>query len=325
MADKTGIQWSDATWNPVTGCEKVSPGCAHCYAESVALRFWAKTQPPTIIPTVEGETTRPRIFTDVRCHDDRLSQPLRWTKPRKIFVNSMSDLFHDSVADEFIDQVFAVMAMAPQHTFQVLTKRADRMQKYLTDKRTQPAVVTSMNCPEWIPTGRGFLRLPRGWPLQNVWLGVSVENQYWADKRIPLLLETPAAIRFVSYEPALGPIDFRDWLKIFRNDHVVDESGASYNSLDWVIIGGESGKSARPFNVEWLAQTIAACREAGVACFAKQLGANPVVTEGSALAKLVQAQTRRVCDCGEIGLRDSHGGDQDEWPPQWRLREFPTR
>jgi hypothetical protein len=147
MGDKTGIEWTEATWNPTTGCDKVSPGCAHCYAEGVADRLWA-TQYPAVMPDGTSVNavpvhiaeeyqreglTRPRAFTDVQCHEDRLDQPLRWKKPRKVFVNSMSDLFHEDVPDAFIDRVFAVMALAPQHTFQILTKRAERMRAYLGD------------------------------------------------------------------------------------------------------------------------------------------------------------------------------------------------
>jgi protein gp37 len=159
MASK--IQWTDETWNPVTGCTKVSPGCAHCYAEQVSLRFWAKTQPPVLVATPEGETARPRAFTDVQCHEDRLEQPLRWKRARKIFVNSMSDLFHEDVPDEFIDRVFAAMALAPQHIFQVLTKRADRMRSYLSrmtfgqsiisEPSAYKRIVEAMDMPAWLP------------------------------------------------------------------------------------------------------------------------------------------------------------------------------
>ncbi|BBZ65791.1 hypothetical protein MINS_12200 [Mycolicibacterium insubricum] len=182
MSDKTAIEWTDATWNPVTGCTKVSPGCDHCYAETIAERF-------------RGGPAYPNGF-DITLRPHKLDQPLRWKRPRRIFVNSMSDLFHDSVPDEYIAQVFAVMALAPRHTFQLLTKRHARMRSLV---------------------GRGLLDLVDQtgakvelWPLPNVWLGVSTENQQWADIRIPALLDTPAAVRWISAEPLLGPIDLTD-------------------------------------------------------------------------------------------------------------------
>lgn len=227
----TAIQWCDETWNIVTGCTKVSPGCAFCYIERT---------PPF---RIEG-----RRFvngaTGVRLHPERLDIPLRWRKPRRIFVNSLSDLFHEEVPDEFIDRVFATMAICgaqrqtckagtrcqhdeergcwmqgdgrelPIHTFQVLTKRPERMRAYLSDQDRFQRIVDVGNDPEW------HMRWEEpedmidgvGWPLPNVWLGVSVENQRMADERIPLLLETPAAVRFLSVEPLLGPVDLRPYI-----------------------------------------------------------------------------------------------------------------
>jgi protein gp37 len=162
MADKSAIEWTDATWNPVTGCTKVSPGCDHCYAERVTERWQGKGS-----------------FNRVVLHEDRLSKPLKWRKPRRVFVNSMSDLFHDDVPDAYIAEVFSVMARAPQHTFQVLTKRHGRMRSLLNRGSFRDNLAT------WC----------RPWPLPNVWLGVSVEDQKWADVRVPALLDTPAAVR----------------------------------------------------------------------------------------------------------------------------------
>jgi protein gp37 len=174
MADKTGIQWTEATWNPLAGCSVVSPGCTNCYAMREAggrlkssAKFAGLTEPSKAGPVWTGE---------VRLWERVLDQPVRWTKPRRIFVNSMSDLFHESVPDEWIDRVFAVMALCPQHTFQVLTKRADRMRDYCSSPYNGVA-------------------LSFKWPLPNVWLGVSVEDQARADGRIPRLLDTPAAVR----------------------------------------------------------------------------------------------------------------------------------
>ena len=195
MSDRTSIEWTDATWNPVTGCDEVSPGCDHCYAKTLAERF---------------RGTPGHYFEngfDVQLRPERLTQPLRWKKPRRIFVNSMSDLFHKDVPDEFIAKVFAVMGGAEQHTFQVLTKRHGRMRSLLSSNDFRCLVFD-----EWFQLRSQGL-VPKGgplvlnyWPTRNVWLGVSVENQQWANTRIPALLDTPAAVRFLSCEPLLGPV-----------------------------------------------------------------------------------------------------------------------
>ncbi len=233
MSDKSGIEWTDATWNPTTGCVKVSAGCKFCYAKHKA---W-----PRLAAMSTGVYTG-RKFEDVQVHPERLDQPLRWTKPRMIFVNSMSDLFHEDIPDEFIKRVFSVMAMADQHIFQVLTKRPMRMRDFMREWAAAPhpgRAATSLN-------GRLF-------PLTNVWLGVSVENQETADERIPLLLETPAAVRWLSCEPLLGPID------LFHR-----------NLLNWVVVGGESGPKARPMDEGWCRKILADCQEWGVPFLFKQ-------------------------------------------------------
>ncbi len=168
MPDKSAIEWTDATWNPVTGCTKISPGCAHCYAEAITLRFRRGG------PFLPGKTT-------IQLHYDRLDAPAKWRAPRLVFVNSMSDLFHDEVPFDFVEKIFVTMEAHPRHTFQILTKRPERMVEYV----------------DW--TGGAQ------WP-DNVWAGVSVENQYWADRRIPLLRKVPARIRFLSCEPLLKPL-----------------------------------------------------------------------------------------------------------------------
>ena len=305
MGDKTGIAWTDATWNPVTGCTKVSAGCKHCYAERVFPRAYAGQTIDVALPP-EGAwrnpemAKRPRRFTDVMTHPDRLDQPLRWRKPRRVFVNSMSDLFHDDVPDAFIAQVFAVMAGAWQHTFQILTKRPERMHRLIDSEvfyeAFSRAVYELFDDPgasaDW-------------WPLPNVWLGVSVEDQATADQRIPLLLETPAALRFVSYEPALGPVDFvravnqLDWLS---------PASLTPGGIDWIIVGGESGPNARPFDVDWARNTIRQCRASGVACFVKQLGANPWFDRANDYA----------CE-----LDHRAGADMAEWPVDLRVQEWP--
>ncbi len=341
---KTKIQWTDAVWNPVTGCTKVSPGCAHCYAETVAGRFWA-----TQYPLVDRETVKkggilsdidvgPRKFTDVRCHPDRLEEPLKWRKPRRVFVNSMSDLFHEDVPAGFIDRVFAVMALAPQHTFQLLTKRADRMRDYVNGLGGRLGELWDLtNQPTWVelPAGRSFPRYPENWPLPNVWAGVSVENQRFADERIPLLLQTPAAIRFVSYEPALGPVDFvlrlrhdyyQDALRGFTDNGTWSGSRSVAPKLDWVIVGGESGTKARPCDVAWIRSVLQQCRAAGVACFTKQLGAFVISSDGD---DWIGHRGEMVATGNGLEIRwrilyrDRKGGDPAEWPEDLRVREYP--
>ena len=249
MSDKTAIEWTDATWNPVTGCTKASAGCDHCYAETFAER-WRGT------PGHYFENG-----FDVQLRPDKLDQPLRWTKPRRIFVNSMSDLFHDQVPDEYIARVFAVMALAPQHTFQLLTKRHGRMRSLLRSNEFRGAVAREASDragePPFEPCPT-FHRVRSGWPLPNVWLGVSVENQQWADIRIPALIDTPAAVRFLSCEPLLGPVVLK---------------GPSVGfGIDWVIVGGESGRGARPMHPDWARSLRDQCHTAGVPFLFKQWG-----------------------------------------------------
>lgn len=270
MADKTGIEWTDVTWNPVTGCAKVSAGCKHCYAE----RNWGRLQH---LPAYAG-----RAFTDVATHADRLLQPLRWKRPRRIFVNSMSDLFHQDIHDDFIGMVFRTMARAPQHTFQVLTKRAERMQHLLTH-----------------PKMRGFVG-DAPWPLPNVWIGVSVEDQATADERIPLLLDTPAAVRWISAEPLLGPVDLSPaYLPCPNAEYVImdpetggyeccsscDYTGISDEiGIDWVVVGGESGPKARPMHPAWARSLRDQCADAAVPFLFKQWGEwQPVHPSGAAI------------------------------------------
>ena len=301
----TSIEWTDRVWNPVTGCTKVSPGCKHCYAETIADRFWA-TQYPKVEFCAE-QASRPRRFTDVWTHEDRLLEPLSWRKPSKVFVNSMSDLFHEDVPDEFIDRVFAVMAIAHWHTFQVLTKRAARMRAYMTALGRRDRVVAA---------GIRMLRdygkagtVDRLQALPNVWLGVSVEDQPRADERIPLLLQTPAAVRFISAEPLLGLVDIYQYLGGGRNP-----IGPAYGGkgLDWVIVGGESGPKSRPFDVAWARLIVQQCQAAGVACFVKQMGANWREHSPNGDPGLIQWTTR-----------DRKGGDPNEWSEDLRVREFP--
>lgn len=327
------IEWTDETWNPVRGCSRVSPGCNNCYAMRQAHR--------SDVPggAYEGLTILRRGRVDwtgrARLVPELLAAPLRWTRPRRVFVNSMSDLFHESLTRDEIAGVFAAMALACHHTYQVLTKRAARMR----------AILETLSLDECLKAllALGFMDLnlhssrvlaalpqdspfrPRSnapiWPLPNVWLGVSVEDQARADERIPLLLETPAAVRFVSAEPLLGPLHFRRWLtrpprelahRIAANlsaasgrKHMV--LGPPDAALDWVIVGGESGHGARPCDLVAVRSVVEQCASAGVPCFVKQLGADPI--DGTA-------------GC-EVHLRSPKGGDPSEWPAELRVREWP--
>lgn len=244
MGDKTGIEWTDATWNPVTGCSKVSEGCRNCYAERVFPRAYGTE----------------RKFSDVRCHEDRLDKPLRWKKLRRIFVNSMSDLFHEDVPALFIRSVFTTMAIAKQHTFQVLTKRPQRMMKVLSDWEREGVT----------------LREGCGVQLPNVLIGVSVEDQRTADERIPLLLQTPAAVRWISAEPLLGPINLSHITEptCFYFNALSKKEGIAFRAtgLDWVVCGGESGPGARPCHPQWVRSLRDQCQGAGVPFFFKQWG-----------------------------------------------------
>jgi protein gp37 len=218
MSDKSAIEWTDATWNPVTGCTKVSPGCKHCYAETFAERWRG----------VPGHPYEQGF--DLRLWPERLGAPLTWKTPRMIFVNSMSDLFHEEVPDEFIERVFRVMVDAPRHTFQVLTKRAGRLSAW-------------------------HARHSEFWLVPNIWLGVSVEDRRFGLPRIPLLGTVRSSVRFLSIEPLLE-----------------DLGTLPLANVDWVIVGGESGRGARPMRLEWASSIRDQCRDAGVPFFFKQWG-----------------------------------------------------
>jgi protein gp37 len=253
MSTNSAIEWTDATWNPVTGCSKVSAGCTNCYAERLSHRFKWTDKPWNAAYAAEN----------VKLHPERLEEPLRWRKPRKVFVNSMSDLFHEQVPFEFIARVFDIMAQTPEHTYQILTKRPARMKEFIE---------------QYVPENLA------PYPLPNVWLGVSVENQQAADERIPLLLQTSAAVRFLSCEPLLGPVNLEKYfdpsglcgtcgdynLSCWCQSFPMDEHG--YVKIDWVIVGGESGPNARPMHPDWVRSLRDQCKAAGVAFLFKQWG-----------------------------------------------------
>lgn len=295
------MEWTDATWNPVRGCTRVSPGCGGpgphggCYAEELAGRFSginSKTgQPMWGHGFAETRNGVHRWTGKVALIEDKLLAPLHWRAPMKIFVNSTSDLFHEKLPDEAIDRVFAVMAVASHHTFQILTKRPERMWLYMTNVEREAlwmnAVANLMEKLGLRDDQVPILRRREPWlPLPNVWLGTSVEDQERADERIPALIDTSAAVRFISAEPLLGPIDLTElpshWdgedrplmrLNALRGVHkcgpaVVDATA----KLDWVIAGGESGDTARPMHPEWARALRDQCTAAGVPFFFKQWG-----------------------------------------------------
>jgi len=276
MSQHSAIGWTEATWNPVTGCSHVSPGCEHCYAETLSLRIgWSK------LPW-----TNQNAAENVKLHEKRLIEPLRWKSPQRVFVNSMSDLFHELVPDGFVDKVFAVMALARQHDFQVLTKRPERMRDYC--RALDNEACSRLGEAAFLVAGdracQGISNLfelaapDDAYPFNNIWLGTSVEDQRRADERIPVLLETPAAVRFISAEPLLGPLDLSDYLHpscecelsnpvipVYQHDEACP---AGAGSLDWVILGGETGREYRPMNPEWAENLAAQC--IGIPLFAKQ-------------------------------------------------------
>ena len=309
MSLDTGIEWTDVTWNPIRGCSRVSEGCRNCYAELQAARFSGPGLPfEGLARRVNG---RAAWTGKVRFVPKKLAEPLHWKKPRNVFVNSMSDLFHEKLSDEQIAAVFGVMAQCPQHTWQVLTKRPERAERWFlwVARRGQPDVECFAAAGSLLPGGDG-LRLPyrrAPWPLGNVHLGVSVEDPPTAEERLSVLLRCPAAVRWASYEPALAGVDFEPWLVP--------------GGLDWVVVGGESGPYARPFDLDWARQVVAQCRAASIPCFVKQLGSLPVETylyqaPGEPLPTLHMARYM---------FRHSHGGDPAEWPEGLRVRQFPAK
>ncbi len=257
----TAIEWADKVWNPLLGCERVSSGCDRCYAITTAT-IRAGNPHPRVAAAFAGLTERRDGRLDwtgrINLLPDRLNQPLRVRKPTKWFVNSQSDLFHKDVPDEYIAEVFAVMARAPQHTFQLLTKRHARMRSLLAE--------SGLKLLESATSEDTAQALYDQWPLPNVWLGVSVEDQQWADIRIPALLETPAEVRWISAEPLLGPVLLHDdWIGAdpYRRDEP---------ALSWVVVGGESGHGARPMHPDWARSLRGQCVAAGVPFLFKQWG-----------------------------------------------------
>ncbi|MFG2473534.1 DUF5131 family protein [Streptomyces fagopyri] len=263
----TTIEWTDATWNPTTGCDRISPGCDHCYALPLAKRLKGMEQ-------ARG-TARPKYQNDgdprtsgpgfgITTHPDTLDEPTRWRTPRMVFVNSMSDLFHARVPATFITDVWRTMQTTPRHTYQVLTKRPERLARVLDQVHAALGLAD---------------------PLPNVWLGTSIESDDYT-RRADALRKAPAAVRFISAEPLLGPLPSLDT-----------------RDIDWVILGGESGPGARPLELDWLRDVIGQCRTTGAAPFVKQLGT-------------VWARSN--------GGLDKKGGKPEVWPADLRVREYPA-
>lgn len=319
----TKIQWTDSTINPLralnteTGavghyCEKVSDGCKFCYASAWNQR---------VRPIAGGKKLGTGLTFDVRNRTKikplfdtgKLTEVLRWS-PRKIFWCDMTDVFGEWYPDDWRDQIFAAMALTPEHIHQVVTKRTAAALKYFSDPDVHRRIADAMDQPDWLPAGKRFPRLFENWPLPNLWLLASVENQEQADIRIHELLETPAALHGVSAEPLLGPVDFQ---------RITPKPLDGWNfeqRLEWVIVGGESGAGARPCDTKWVSDIVEQCQRENVAVFVKQLGANPVqrIMYGPATFDADQA-----VHLDRLALKDRKGGDIAEWPLELQVREFP--
>lgn len=332
MSENSKIEWCDATWNPVAGCSKISQGCRGCYAIRQAHRM-AGNPNPKIKARYEGLTHivngHPEWNGVTRLNPDTLGVPRVWRRPRRIFVNSLSDLFHETLTVQDAEAVFREMLSASQHTYMILTKRADIMAERI------PIIMNRVFGYSWTAVP-GFIQM-----------GVSVEDQPTADRRIPHLLLAPLTARFVSYEPALAAVNFR------RIEHRPGGSGGPafidaltgvsstlcgsqrLPRLNQVIVGGESGPGARGFDLAWAQRTVDDCKASNVACFVKQLGAHPGevaypsgVTDKEAHRWMVEGWTRISTQTGEhwrkyYRLKDKKGGDMSEWPESLRVREFP--
>jgi len=304
----TKIQWTEKVWNPSTGCDRISDGCTNCYAMSMAKRLKGMEQArgeknPKYQNDGDPRTSGPGFALTV--HDDALDAPLHWKKPRKVFVNSMSDLFHARVPREFLARVFAVMAATPQHTYQILTKRPERAARLLTDLctcgngcvpgthfRSQMEWAATPHSPTYVPGLKPGTYHRSSWPLPNVWLGTSIESDKYT-RRADHLRNTPAAVRFISAEPLLGPLP-----------------SANFTGIDWLILGGESGPGSRPFQPQWATDLIHQARAAGAAPFVKQLGT---------------VWARNTTHAGQpvAAYGDTKGGKPQYWPAHLRVREYP--
>ncbi len=301
MSDKSSIEWLNggATWNPIrarnrtTGqvgwfCVHASDGCRHCYAEQRNKGFF---QIGTRLDYKAQNQEKIEIFIDEKV----LEKPLHWKKPRFIFPCSMTDLFGEFHSDEMIHRTFAVMSLATRHTFLLLTKRAERMYRYLSSS------LTPLGIGDWrVKLDAKNKRDVIHYPFNHIWLGVSVEDQKTADERIPWLLKTPAVLRWVSYEPGLASINFLNAQCGYDGNGYRKPLLSNQRFADWIVVGGESGPGARPFDIQWARDTIAQCKEAGIPVFYKQGGASNSCTH------------------------DRKGGHLECFPLDLQIREFPN-
>jgi protein gp37 len=313
---KSNIEWTDFTWNPVRGCDKISPGCKHCYAETFAERWRG----------IKGHAYEQGF--DLKLVPEQLDAPIRQQKPRLVFVNSMSDLFHEDVPEHYIAAVFGVMALACHHTYQVLTKRADRMLRVMENLTLDACINATIDynislsrkrsrqIADVLLAGSPACDSEPAWPLPNVRLGVSAENNETARQRIPLLRRCPAACHFVSFEPLLEDIDIHhswfDWHPILPASE--DDDGRLLPPIRWVIVGGESGPHARPFDLQWARKIRDRCALDNVAFFFKQAGARPMDTD---------EQPPDVIQSQWLKLKSRKGGDLSELPEDLRIRQQP--
>ncbi|NJM67658.1 MAG: DUF5131 family protein [Acaryochloris sp. RU_4_1] len=321
----TTIEWTDHTLNPLVGCTKTrakgakQSGCEHCYAARAS-----KSGRLQQFPQYHGVVDREGNWTgQVNFVPEQLEKLFRFRKPTRVFMPSMSDPFHPAVKDEWLDQIFAAIALNPKAIVQMLTKRPARMRDYFRTAKNRIRIAAVDMGRSTSNTDQGVLAEIEScqwdWPLPNLWLGVSVENQQAADERIPLLLQTPAAVRFLSCEPLLEAVDISGFLNS-RN-----RSKSIVKSTFWTIIGGESGPGARPFYLEWARSLIQQCRDAEVPVFLKQIGSNPMHYQNSLVDKPGTPPWMLVEYLGYQGrgMRDRKGGDIQEWPEDMRVREFP--
>lgn len=255
---QTKIEWATHVWNPISGCTPVSEGCQNCYARRMAYRLRGRCGYPEEDPF------------KVTLHPELLNEPLHWKKPRRVFVCSMGDLFHEDVPEDFILEVFLTMVDCPKHIFMVLTKRPKRMKDFIEKFRSKRLGISGKTIEEM-----------KAWPNKRIWLGVTAENQRTADERIPILLQTPAVIRFVSCEPLLGPIDLSRYKPFDGECYCQDRPdgckprlarGCPETAIDWVIVGGETGPNARPMHPDWVRSLRDQCQKAGVPFFFKSWG-----------------------------------------------------
>lgn len=291
----TKIEWTEKTWNPVVGCTKVSPGCQNCYAERMAFRLGCMNPMSKYREVISYKPLPAHWNGQVCCDEKSLEIPLHWRTPRMIFVCSMSDLFHESVPFEFIDKVIETTEVTPWHTYQILTKRPERMLEYFKWRfnNADQHTLDNTKAVQWRINHNienTSLVLP------NLWLGVTAENQEMADKRIPILLQIPAAVRFVSIEPMLGDMDI-SW--IWRNHDPLTD-----NVIDWAIVGGESGPKARLCKNEWIRNIVEQCKSASVPVFIKQIH------------KLEYQKSKKTIKAKVVK-------DINLFPPDLRIREYP--